>query len=215
MKYVLLTGFEPFGGDDVNPSLEAVTQLEGKNIEGYTVVAKSIPVEFGRSVKELIKMIEVYSPEVVICVGLAGGRSAVSVERIAINVDDARVPDNAGKQPVDERIEPDGPAAYWSTLPIKSIVEKMRMDGVPAIISNTAGTYVCNHIFYGLMHFIATQRPTLRGGFIHVPFTHEQAILHQGQPSMSLEYIAKSLEVAVATSLTTDADIVAAEGTLS
>lgn len=212
MKKVLLTGFSPFGGEKVNPALEAVKQFQNKTLEGVQVTVLEIPTAFRKSLEILRHGIEETTPDVVICVGQAGGRSEISLERVAINVDDARIPDNEGNQPIDTPIVEDGPVAYWSTLPIKAIVQNIRKAGIPAAVSNTAGTFVCNHLFYGLAHLIATRFPSVRGGFIHIPYLPEQAVNHPGQPSMSLDTIVKGLEIAVLTSANLEEDIVAAGG---
>lgn len=148
-----------------------------------------------------------------ICLGLAGGRTEITPERVAINVDDARIPDNAGRQPVDSAVHAGGPAAYFSTLPIKAMVRDMRAQGVPAAVSNTAGTFVCNHIFYALMHHLATRRcgvsgaGVVRGGFIHVPALPELAALHTAMPSMGLAMQVQGVQIAIATALTAQADV--------
>jgi pyroglutamyl-peptidase len=134
------------------------------------------------------------------------------VERVAINVNDARIPDNDGNQPIDTPIAENGPVAYWSTLPIKAMVENMKRDLVPASVSHTAGTFVCNHLFYGLAHLIATERPGMRGGFIHIPYLPEQAVRYPGKPSMSLELLAKGLEICVKTAIEHEKDIIAVGG---
>ncbi|MED0675395.1 pyroglutamyl-peptidase I [Aneurinibacillus thermoaerophilus] len=212
MKHVLITGFEPFGGETVNPSLEAVKQLDGKKIDDYVVVARQLPTVFHESIAELEKYIEELKPEVIICVGQAGGRPDITVERVAINVDDARIADNRGKQPVDVPVVMGGPVGYWATLPIKAIVKRLREQGIPASISQTAGTFVCNHVFYGLMHILNTSEKKARGGFIHIPYLPQQAVAHPGQPSMPLNMIVKGLELAVETTLTHEQDIVEVGG---
>jgi pyroglutamyl-peptidase len=212
LKKVLVTGFEPFGGEVVNPALEAIHKLKDISIEDVCLVVREIPTVFHTSIEVLRQTIESEQPDVVICVGQAGGRSDITVERIAINIDDARIPDNAGNQPIDQPIIADGPAAYWSTLPIKAIVHNMRTAGIPASVSQTAGTFVCNHLFYGLSHMIASTRSNVRGGFIHIPFLPEQAVKHPGQPSMSLDTIVQGLKIAIETSVTYQKDLVQAEG---
>jgi len=209
---VLVTGFEPFGGESVNPAWEAVSLLQTVPIEGVQLHVQQLPVEFGVSIERLRDRIRELRPDAVISVGQAGGRADISVERVAINVDDARIPDNAGRQPIDEPIVPGGPAAYWSSLPIKAIVAQLRENGIPASVSQTAGTYVCNHLFYGLAHLIATECPSMRGGFIHIPYMPEQAAHHPGAPSMSLETIVRALQIAAVTIFEYSADIVSAEG---
>lgn len=209
---VLVTGFEPFGGEPMNPAWEAVSRLETLSVKGARLHVQQLPVEFGESVDRLCGRIRELLPDIVICVGQAGGRADISVERVAINVDDARIPDNAGRQPIDEPIVSGGPAAYWSSLPIKAIVAGLRERGIPASVSQTAGTYVCNHVFYGLAHLIATEYPSMRGGFIHIPYMPEQAARHPGAPSMSLDTIVRALEVVVTTVICCQTDIAAGEG---
>ena len=204
MKTVLLTGFEPFGGEAVNPSQEIARHWHGRMIGGHQVVGALLPCVFGAAITELKKQICTTRPVLVICVGQAGGRADITPERVAINVDDARIADNAGRQPVDRPIVRGGPAAYWSTLPIKAIVAALRKHGIPASVSQTAGTFVCNHVFYGLMDALRPKRG-VRGGFIHVPFLPEQA--KKGQPSLPLETMVEAIGVAIATALMTHRDV--------
>lgn len=215
MQKILVTGFEPFDGEPVNPAWESVQRLDGKELGGYQVFSRQVPTVFYDSVKQLRAHIEEADPDIVICVGQAGGRSDLSIERIAINVDDAGIPDNAGQQPVDTPFIAEGPAAYFSTLPIKAIVQALLAAGVPASVSQTAGTYVCNHIFYGLMHVLATEKSSIRGGFIHIPFLPEQIVRHPGQPSMSVETLTKGLEVAIEATIFNATDVVLAGGAIS
>lgn len=203
---VLLTGFDPFGGETINPSWEAVRALDGEIVAGRTIRAVQLPTVFGRSLTVLRAALKRFRPDVVICVGQAGGRPQLSLERVAINVDDARIPDNAGKQPVDRAIARDGPAAYFSTLPIKAMRAALADAGVPAEISQTAGTFVCNHVFYGLMHALAAT-PNVRGGFAHIPFLPAQAARHAGAPSLAQEEVTRALRVMLATALATRADL--------
>ena len=186
---VLLTGFEPFGGETVNPSWEIARALDGWVVEGHAVRAVQLPCAFGDALRTLDDALAAHRPALVLCLGQAGGRAEISIERAALNVDDARIPDNLGRQPLDAAVVPGGPAAYFSTLPIKAIAHDLRDAGVAAAVSNTAGTFVCNHVFYALMHRLATA-PALarsRGGFVHVPFTPEQAAGKAGIPSMALQ----------------------------
>ena len=199
---ILLTGFEPFDGQPTNPSWDAVLALHGKRIAGHRVVARRLPVKFGASLKGLSAAIREVSPALVICVGLAAGRACISLERIAINVDDARIPDSDGSQPVDEPVVADGPAAYFATLPIKSMLAGLREAGFPAEISQTAGTYVCNHVFYGLMHALR-KRPKVRAGFIHIP--PEQATLADA-PGLPVETVADALRLALRIAIATTDD---------
>ncbi|MEV6793267.1 pyroglutamyl-peptidase I [Streptomyces sp. NPDC051320] len=189
---VLITGFEPFDGEDTNPSWEAAHRVAQQPPPDMDVTAVPISCVFGRAIDELRDAIEENSPELVVCVGQAGGRTDLTVERVAINVDDARIPDNAGKQPVDEPIVPGGPAAYFSSLPVKACVAAARRAGVSASVSQTAGTFVCNHLFYGLAHLISTRHPGIRGGFVHVPYIPAQ-VTHRPAPSMAAHDIATGL----------------------
>ena len=202
---ILLTGFAPFGGESDNPSWDAVSRLDGDIIGGHRVVAQRLPVEFQASLDVLREALDALSPAVALCVGQAGGRAQLSIERIAINVDDARIPDNAGRSPIDQAIAADGPAAYFATLPIKAMLAELRAAGLPAEISQTAGTYVCNHVFYGLMHALRT-RPGVRGGFVHIPFSPEQAARHPGAPSLSIETVVHALRLMLQTALATRVD---------
>ena len=215
VKKVLLTGFDPFGGEQINPAWEAVQQCYKLDIPNVEVIIKQIPTVFHRSLEVLESSMAEVQPDVVICVGQAGGRADVTVERLAINVDDARIPDNEGNQPIDQPIIEEGPVAYWSTLPIKAIVKEVRLAGIPASVSQTAGTFVCNHLFYGLAHLIATRFTRTKGGFIHIPYLPEQAVRFPGQPSMGLMSVKKALEVIVRTSVRVEQDIKAIEGQIS
>jgi pyroglutamyl-peptidase len=195
-KTVLLTGFEPFNGADVNPSWEAARALDGWSGPGFQVAARELPCVFGRANLALFDAIDALQPDIVIAVGQAGGRHEISVERVALNVDDATIPDNAGQQPVDATIADGGPAAYFSTLPIKAIVRALRLRGFPAGVSQTAGTFVCNHVFYGLMQH--AQSRGMKAGFIHVPFLPQQvAGRADAAPSMALNDIIDGLRIAV------------------
>lgn len=211
-KKVLVTGFDPFGKDTVNPALEAVKQLDGIVVNDVEIIAQEVPTVFHKSIEVMITAIEKYQPDVVICVGQAGGRTQITPERIAINVDDARIPDNQQNQPIDEPIEAGGPDAYFTTLPVKHMVRAMKNAGVPAAVSNTAGTFVCNHIFYGLMHYLANNAPTVRGGFIHIPYIPEQAT-ENGAASLSLDTIVSGLKAAAIVAATEKEDIKEIGGT--
>jgi len=193
---ILITGFTPFGGEKVNPSYEAVKQLDSE-ILGAKLVTLEVPTVFGKAIDALEKAIEAEKPDAVICVGQAGGRFEISVERVAINVDDARIKDNEGNQPIDEPIYEDGKNAYFSSLPIKAMVKRMRDNNIPAAVSNTAGTFVCNHIMYGLLYLIDKKYPDIKGGFIHVPFIPEQIMDKRNMPYMTTDEIVKGLTCAV------------------
>lgn len=210
-KTILLTGFEPFNGAAINPSWEAARALDGWSGPGFTVAARQLPCVFGAANDALRTAVSTLRPDIVIAVGQAGGRSEISLERVAINVDDASIRDNAGAQPVDVPIVADGPAAYFSTLPVKAIVRALRLRGFPAGVSQTAGTFVCNHVFYGLMHHTAGQ--ALKAGFIHVPFLPEQAADRpERPPSMALRDIVDALRIAVEVAVVTEGDAVEAGG---
>ena len=176
---VLLTGFDPFGGESVNPAFEAIKLLPD-TIAGAEIVKVEIPTEFTRSISCVEAAIKEHNPDVVIDVGQAGGRACVTVEKVGINLADARIPDNAGEQPSDEPLQADGPTAYFATIPVKAMVQNVREHGLPCHVSFTAGTYVCNCVMYNVLHLCATKYPNIRAGFIHVPFACEQVILHRG-----------------------------------
>jgi pyroglutamyl-peptidase len=209
---ILVTGFEPFGGDVVNPSLEAIRVLASHRAAGVRLAVAPLPVSARKIMGALRDVLAEHRPDAVIAVGQAGGRAEMSVERIAINVDDFRIPDNEGAQPVDEPVVRDGPAAYFSTLPIKAMVQRMRAAGVPAHVSQTAGTFLCNHVFYAVCHLAATEFTGMRGGFIHVPALPEQAARNPGQSSMALDTIVAGLKVAVEAVRDLSADVKVSEG---
>lgn len=209
---ILLTGFAPFAGEDSNPSWEAVAALDGEQILGHRVVARCLPVEFGVSLQALRDALDETAPALVICVGQAGGRAQIGLERVAINVDDARIADNAGAQPIDEAVIAGGPAAYFSGLPIKATLAALREAGIPAEVSQTAGTFVCNHVFYGLMHALRNVHG-VRGGFIHIPYAPAQAARHPGAPSLPPAVVSQALRLAIATALTVEHDARIAAGT--
>ncbi|ASZ06827.1 MULTISPECIES: pyroglutamyl-peptidase I [Enterococcus] len=210
---VLVTGFDPFGGDKVNPAYEAVKKMPAE-IAGAEIIKLEVPTVFGKSSQVVREAIKEHQPEIVICVGQAGGRSAVSFERVAINLAEARIPDNEGNQPFDTALEEDGPAAYFTTLPIKAMTKNVHDHGLPAYISYTAGTFVCNDIMYRLLHVLHTEFPTIRGGFIHVPFSPDQVIERPvGTASMSLADIADSLTYAVEAAIENEQDISGNAGT--
>ncbi len=202
---VLVTGFDPFGGDRLNPSWEVAQALHGRDIGGHQVVAGQLPTEFGRSLPALQALLQAHQPRLVVCCGQAGGRAAISLERVAINVQDARIADNAGARPIDEPVVSDtqAPAAYFTTLPIKAMRRALLQAGIPAEVSQTAGTFVCNHVFYGLMHLLAQGGPPgVRGGFIHLPW-----LPGQGAPAMPLAQAVTALHAAIACALATPVDI--------
>ncbi|UDF34219.1 UNVERIFIED_ORG: pyroglutamyl-peptidase I [Shinella sp. XGS7] len=210
---LLLTGFEPFGGETVNPAWEIARSLDGSLIEGVRVRAWQLPCVFGAALQALDEALQAHAPVLVLALGQASGRCDLSVERVAINVDDARIPDNAGAQPVDEPVLPDGPAAYFSTLPIKAMVAGLRAAGYPASVSQSAGTFVCNHVFYGLQHRLAGT--AVRGGFMHIPLLPEQAARHPGQPSLPLSTLVEGTRLALALALRTREDVREQGGTIA
>lgn len=193
---VLITGFDPFGGESINPAWEAVKAMKD-NIDGIEVIKLQIPTVFKKSAEKLFSGIEEHKPDAVICIGQAGGRYDMSVERVAINMDDGRIPDNEGYQPIDTPVYEDGENAYFATLPIKGIVEEIKLAKIPASVSNTAGTYVCNHIMYSLLYYISKNNLNIKGGFIHVPYITEQVVDKKNMPYMEVTTITKALECAV------------------
>lgn len=189
MKKLLITGFDPFGGQLLNPSWAAVEQLP-ERIGDYVLCKLAIPTVFGEAARLVLEKAAQFQPDVILSVGLAGGRDAVTPERIAVNIRDARIPDNAGNQPRGEFAVPDGPAAYFSTVPVENMAQAIQEAGVPGAVSNTAGTYVCNDVLYTLLHhYSGTQ---VRVGFLHVPYLPEQ-----GEPNLPLERTVKALTAAI------------------
>ncbi|MFF2316877.1 pyroglutamyl-peptidase I [Arthrobacter sp. NPDC058097] len=204
---ILLTGFEPFGGQSMNPSwAAALSARDLLRADSLAVEAVELPCVFGAAGKVLRKALDELEPELVVCIGQAGGRGRVSLERVAINCDDAPIPDNAGNQPVDRPVVPGGPAAYFTSLPVKAALLAMEKAGIPAEVSQTAGTYVCNHTFYALMHEVAS-RPGIRGGFVHVPFAPEQVEQGSGAPSLAVDSMAEAIAAVVRTSLSYSSDL--------
>jgi pyroglutamyl-peptidase len=185
---ILVTGFAPFAGEASNPSWEVVRRLP-ESLGEVNITTLQVPTVFGQSVDALADAIAQHSPDAVLMLGQAGGRHHLAPERIAINIDDARIPDNQGNQPLDRPIAKRGPAAYFSTLPIKAMVAAIRAQGIPAELSNTAGTFVCNHLMYGVLHHIHKRKLGIRAGFMHVPFLPAQAVHHPGAASMALDDI--------------------------
>ncbi|WP_054840685.1 pyroglutamyl-peptidase I [Thermococcus peptonophilus] len=197
---VLVTGFEPFGGEEINPSWEAVKVLPDEIDGGADVVKFQLPVTFNGVREMLPRLIVKEHPDAVVLTGQAGGRPNITVERVAINVMDSTMPDNEGYKPEDEPVFEGAPAAYFATVPVKAIVKALREAKIPAAVSNTAGTYVCNTAMFTALHTIEVSGMTTKAGFIHVPFSHEQA-LDKPRPSMALETIRKGLEIAIKLSL--------------
>lgn len=193
---ILLTGFEPFGGESINPAQEAV-QLVKDEIKGAQIVKCYVPVVFGKAIDTVHEALKKENPDAVLLIGQAGGRYEITPERIAINCDDGRIPDNEGNQPVDQPVRADGPAAYFSTLPIKNMVQYIKAANVPAAVSNTAGTYVCNHLMYGVLYYLDKEFPNTIGGFMHVPYLHEQVMNKKETASLSKDDVVKGIEAAL------------------
>ncbi len=189
---LLLTGFEPFGNSKLNPSGEIV-----KAINADTIIGSILPVTFGGSAQALIELIKLHKPDAVLCLGQAEGRHAMTPERVAVNIDDARIPDNAGNMPTDQHVIGGGPDAYFSTLPVKEMVSAMKAAGVPAALSLSAGTFVCNHLFYSLQHHL--QGSTVRSGFMHVPLMDQQRVEFAGLPTMPLAQMVAGVMAAIKT----------------
>ena len=208
---IIVTGFDPFGGEKINPSIECVKALP--EIEGVELIRLELPTVFKESAKRLNEVINDVKPDAVLSVGQAGGRPGITMERIAINVDDARIPDNISQQPIDEEIQLDGEAAYFTTLPIKRIVKAIREAGISAEVSNSAGTFVCNHIMYQALFAATKADKPFKAGFMHIPFIPEQTT---DKPSLSLEESTKALQIAIETirDYINDEDIKVQEGAI-
>ena len=192
---ILVTGFDPFGGEPTNPAIESVKRIDD-NIEGAEIIKLEIPTVFYKAADVVEAKIKEINPDVVLSIGQAGGRYGITVERVAINEDDARIEDNEGNQPIDVAIREDGAPAYFSTLPIKAMVEEIKKENLPASVSNTAGTFVCNHIMYQDL-YLAEKYGNIKAGFIHVPFLTEQVVDKKDTASMSLEDIVRGLNAAI------------------
>lgn len=208
---VLITGFDPFGGETINPAWEAVKAIKDE-IAGAQIFKMQIPTVVNKSIEKIHEKMAEIHPDIVISVGQAGGRFGVTPERVAINITDARIPDNEGNQPIDIPIFEDGDAAYFSNLPVKAMVQAIKDAGYPSVLSNTAGTYICNHVMYGILYYIKKEFPGARGGFIHVPYAASQVVDKPGTPSMAIADIAASLEAAIQAAVMTQTDIKAVGG---
>ncbi|MEO6799406.1 MAG: pyroglutamyl-peptidase I [Rhodanobacter sp.] len=202
---ILLMGFDPFGGETINPSWEAVRALHGRRVGGHVVVARQLPTEFAASLRQLKAAMGELKPTLILGVGQAGGRAQLSLERVAINLQDARIPDNAGAQPIDEPVFDDAPAAYFSTLPLKAMLAALHEAGVPAEISHSAGTYVCNHVAYAMLHLTAGKRG-VRAGFIHIPYLPAQAARLSATASMARAEVEHGLLIALRVATSTNLD---------
>lgn len=210
---ILITGFDPFGGEEINPAWEAVKRMKD-NILGAEIVKMQIPTVFKKSVEMIHQKMKEIHPDVVLSIGQAGGRNHVQPERVAINIMDGRIADNEGFQPIDEPNFADGDVAYFSSLPVKAITEKIQSAGFPATVSNTAGTYVCNHVMYGVLYYISREFPDTKGGFIHVPFIPEQVVSKPNYAAMSLQDIVTCLEKAVEAIVENPEDVKICGGTI-
>lgn len=211
---ILVTGFDPFGGESINPALEAVKKISD-NIDGVEIIKIEVPTVFKKSIDTLDKAMEAHNPDVVLCVGQAGGRFDITPEKVAINLDDARIKDNEGNNPIDEPIFKDGETAYFSSLPVKAIVKNIKEHNIPSSVSYSAGTFVCNHIMYGLLYLIDKKYKNVKGGFIHVPFIPSQVLEKKNMPSMALEDITKGLEFALKAIIENKEDIKETDGKIS
>lgn len=212
MKKVLITGFEPFGGEEVNPAYEAVKLLPDE-IAGAKIIKLEIPTVFQKGVDAVYNAIRKYQPDYVLCIGQAGGRSQLTPEWVGINFRNARIADNEGNQPVQTPVIEGGPAAYFTMLPVFCMVEKMKENGIPASVSYSAGTYVCNDVMYSLLHYCHTEFKNTKGGFMHVPYLTEQTVNHpSGTPGMNLKDIAKGIEISIEVILENDHDIQVVSG---
>ena len=208
---VLITGFDPFGGESINPALEAVKKLPN-TISNAQIIKLEIPTVFKKSLEKIEENILAHKPDIVISIGQAGGRFGITPERVAINIDDARIEDNEKNQPIDLKVFEDGENAYFTTLPIKAMVKEMQEAGIPSSVSNTAGTFVCNHVMYGVLYMINKKFPNIKGGFIHVPYIPSQVVNKASMPSMSIEDISKGLELSIKAAVENNTDIKTAQG---
>ena len=188
-RKLLITGFDPFGGATVNPAWEAVKKLP-ETIGDFVLCKRIVPTVFGEAARVLLEKAEEWQPDVILCIGQAGGRAAVTPERIAVNIRDARIPDNAGNQPQGEFVIPGGPAAYFSTVDVSAMADAIRQNNLPGTVSNSAGAFVCNDILYTILHHYAES--AVKVGFIHVPYLPQQ-----GEPSLSLDKITTALTAAI------------------
>ena len=206
---ILVTGFDPFGGEPINPAIESVKKLPD-NIAGAEIIKLEIPTVKKKS----IKTIEEHNPDVILSIGQAGGRFDISIERVGINLDDFRIPDNEGNQTIDEPIFPDGENAYFVNLPVKAMVKNVQKNEIPASVSYTAGTFVCNHVLYGTLYLVNKKYKGKKAGFIHIPFLPQQVIDKKNTPSMELNAIVKGLTVAIEAIVKNSEDIKETGGTV-
>ena len=210
---ILVTGFDPFGGEPINPAIESVKRLPD-NIAGAEIIKLEIPTVRKKSLEKIEEAINEHNPDVILSIGQAGGRFDISIERVGINLDDFRIPDNEGNQTIDEPIFPDGENAYFVKLPVKAMVQNVQKNNIPASVSYTAGTFVCNHVLYGVLYLIEKKYNGKKSGFIHIPFLPEQVVDKRNTPSMELNTIVKGLTAAIEAIVKNDEDIKEVGGTV-
>lgn len=210
---ILVTGFDPFGGEPINPAIESVKRLPD-NIAGAEIIKLEIPTVRKKSLEKIEKAINEHNPDVILSIGQAGGRFDISIERIGINLDDFRIPDNEGNQIIDEPIFPDGENSYFVKLPVKAMVQNVQKNNIPASVSYTAGTFVCNHVLYGVLYLIEKKYEGKKSGFIHIPFLPQQVVDKRNMPSMELNIIVKGLTAAIEAIVKNNEDIKEVGGTV-
>ena len=210
---ILVTGFDPFGGEPINPAIESVKRLPD-NIAGAEIIKLEIPTVRKKSLEKIEKAINEHNPDVILSIGQAGGRFDISIERVGINLDDFRIPDNEGNQIIDEPVFPDGENSYFVKLPVKSMVQNVQKNNIPASVSYTAGTFVCNHVLYGVLYLIEKKYKGKKSGFIHIPFLPQQVIDKRNMPSMELNTIVKGLTAAIEAIVKNNEDIKEVGGTV-
>ena len=210
---ILVTGFDPFGGEPINPAIESVKKLPD-NIEGAEIIKLEIPTVRKKSLEKIEKAINEHNPDVILSIGQAGGRFDISIERVGINLDDFRIPDNEGNQIIDEPIFPDGENSYFVKLPVKAMVQNVQKNNIPASVSYTAGTFVCNHVLYGVLYLIEKKYKGKKSGFIHIPFLPQQVVDKRNTPSMELNTIVKGLTAAIEAIVKNNEDIKEVGGTV-
>jgi hypothetical protein len=210
---ILVTGFDPFGGEPINPAIESVKRLPD-NIAGAEIIKLEIPTVRKKSLEKIEKAINEHNPDVILSIGQAGGRFDISIERVGINLDDFRIPDNEGNQIIDEPIFPDGENSYFVKLPVKAMVQNVQKNNIPASVSYTAGTFVCNHVLYGVLYLIEKKYKGKKSGFIHIPFLPQQVVDKRNMPSMELDTIVKGLTAAIEAIVKNNEDIKEVGGTV-
>ena len=210
---ILVTGFDPFGGEPINPAIESVKRLPD-NIAGAEIIKLEIPTVRKKSLEKIEKAINEHNPDVILSIGQAGGRFDISIERVGINLDDFRIPDNEGNQIIDEPIFPDGENSYFVKLPVKAMVQNVQKSNIPASVSYTAGTFVCNHVLYGVLYLIEKKYKGKKSGFIHIPFLPQQVVDKRNMPSMELNTIVKGLTAAIEAIVKNNEDIKEVGGTV-